>query len=136
MINRVSLEIEGKELVLETGKMAKQANGAVFATYGGSAVLATVCCGSKPVEGLDYVPLQVEYNEKFYAAGKIPGGFTRREGRPKDKEILVSRLIDRPLRPLFHKSFKRDIQVIPTVVSSDIIHPPDIIAMIAASAAV
>jgi polyribonucleotide nucleotidyltransferase len=136
MINRVSLEIEGKELVLETGKMAKQANGSVYATYGGSAILATACCGDKPVEGLDYVPLQVEYNEKYYAAGKIPGGFLKREGRPKDKEILVCRLIDRPMRPLFHKSFGREIQVVPTVVSSDQINQPDVIAMIASFAAV
>ncbi len=136
MINTVSLEIEGKVLVLETGKMAKQANGAVFATYGGSSVLATACCGDKPVEGLDYVPLQVEYNEKYYAAGKIPGGFLKREGRPKDKEILVSRLIDRPMRPLFHKSFGREIQVIPTVISSDQENTPDVIAMIASFAAV
>jgi polyribonucleotide nucleotidyltransferase len=124
------------ELILETGKMAKQANGAVYARFEGSAVLATACCSDKPVEGLDYVPLQVEYNEKYYAAGKIPGGFLKREGRPKDKEILVCRLIDRPMRPLFHKSFKRDIQVVPTVVSADQINPPDIIAMVAASAAV
>ena len=136
MVNTVSLEIEGKTLVLETGKMAKQANGSVFATYGGSAVLATACCGSKPVEGLDYVPLQVEYNEKYYAAGKIPGGFLKREGRPKDKEILVSRLIDRPMRPLFHKAFGREIQVVPTVVSSDQENTPDVIAMIASFAAV
>ena len=136
MVNTVSLEIEGKELVLETGRMAKQANGAVFATYGGSAVLATACCGDKPVEGLDYVPLQVEYNEKYYAAGKIPGGFLKREGRPKDKEILVSRLIDRPMRPLFHKAFGREIQVIPTVVSSDQQNTPDVLAMIASFAAV
>ena len=136
MVNRVSLEIEGKELVLETGKMAKQANGSVYATYGGSAILATACCGDKPVEGLDYVPLQVEYNEKYYAAGKIPGGFLKREGRPKDKEILVCRLIDRPMRPLFHKPFGREIQVVPTVVSSDQVNPPDVIAMIASFAAV
>ncbi len=136
MVNTVSLEIEGKELVLETGRMAKQANGAVFATYGGSAVLATVCCGDKPVEGLDYVPLQVEYNEKYYAAGKIPGGFLKREGRPKDKEILVSRLIDRPMRPLFHKEFGREIQVIPTVISSDQENTPDVLAMVASFAAV
>ena len=135
MLNKVSIKIGDTDLVLETGRIAKQANGAVYATYGGSAVIATACCGKK-VEGLDYVPLQVEYNEKFYAAGKIPGGFLKREGRPKDKEILVSRLIDRPMRPLFHKSFGREIQVVPTTVSTDMINPPDIIAMIAASAAV
>ena len=136
MIHSVSIPMGDGELILETGKMAKQANGAVYARFEGSAVLATVCCSDKPVEGLDYVPLQVEYNEKYYAAGKIPGGFLKREGRPKDKEILVCRLIDRPMRPLFHKSFQRDIQVVPTVVSADQINPPDIVAMVAASAAV
>ncbi|NBF39809.1 MAG: polyribonucleotide nucleotidyltransferase, partial [Spirochaetes bacterium] len=135
-IERVTVKVGQEDLVLETGRMAKQANGAVFAQYGGSAVLATVCSSDKPVEGLDYVPLQVEYNEKYYAAGKIPGGFIKREGRPKDKEILVSRLIDRPMRPLFSKAFKRDIQVVPTTISTDQINPPDVIAMVAASAAV
>jgi polyribonucleotide nucleotidyltransferase len=98
--------VGGTELYLETGRMAKQANGAVFARYGGSVVLATVACSDKPTEGLDFVPLQVEYNEKYYAAGKIPGGFLKREGRPKDKEILVCRLIDRPMRPLFFQSVR------------------------------
>ncbi|MFP3959400.1 MAG: polyribonucleotide nucleotidyltransferase [Spirochaetaceae bacterium] len=135
-MERVTVKVGQHELVLETGRMAKQANGAVFATYAGSAVLATVCCSEKPVEGLDYVPLMVEYNEKYYAAGKIPGGFIKREGRPKDKEILVSRLIDRPMRPLFSKAFKRDIQVVPTIISADQINPPDVVAMVAASAAV
>jgi len=136
MVFTEKIRIGNDEIVLETGRMAKQANGAVYAYYGGSAVLATACCGSSPVEGLDYVPLQVEYNEKYYAAGKIPGGFLKREGRPKDKEILVSRLIDRPLRPLFTKSFQREIQIVPTTVSTDQINPPDMIAMVAASAAV
>ena len=135
-MERFSLQVGEHELTLEVGRMAKQANGAVFAQYAGSAVLATVCSSDKPVEGLDYVPLHVEYNEKYYAAGKIPGGFLKREGRPKDKEILVSRLIDRPLRPLFSKRFKRDIQVVPTTISTDQINPPDVIAMVAASAAV
>jgi polyribonucleotide nucleotidyltransferase len=130
------MKIGSSELVLETGKMAKQANGAVYASYEGSSVLATVCSGRAPDKPLDYVPLQVEYNEKYYAAGKIPGGFLKREGRPKDKEILVSRLIDRPMRPLFDKAFGREIQIVPTVVSSDMVNPPDIIAMIASSAAV
>lgn len=133
---KITIPIGDKELVLETGKVAKQASGAVMATYEGSTVLATVCYSESEIEGLDYVPLQVEYNEKYYAAGKIPGGFLKREGKPKDKEILVSRLIDRPMRPLFYKEFKRDIQIIPTVLSADQINPPDIIAMIAASAAV
>ena len=124
------------ELVFETGKIAKQANGAVYAHYAGSAVVATVCCGEQSSEPIDYVPVSVEYNEKYYAAGKIPGGFLKREGRPKDKEILVSRLIDRPMRPLFDKAFGREIQIVPTVVSSDMIHTPDIVAINAASCAV
>ncbi|MDR2631191.1 MAG: polyribonucleotide nucleotidyltransferase [Spirochaetaceae bacterium] len=136
MIQRVTFQISGKELVLETGRIAKQANGAVFAQYAGSAVIATVCSSSSAVEGLDYVPLTVDYNEKYYAAGKIPGGFIKRESRPKDKEILVSRLIDRPMRPLFDKSFGREIQVIPTTISTDQVNPPDILAIIASSAAV
>lgn len=136
MIHQVKINSGGHDLIFETGRMAKQANGAVFARYEGSAVLATVCCGSSPVEGLDYIPLQVEYNEKFYAAGKIPGGFLKREARPKDKEILVSRLIDRPMRPLFYKAFGREIQIVPTTISTDQINPPDIVAMNAAAAAV
>ncbi len=136
MLQKISVMIGDEELILETGRMAKQANGAVFASYSGSSVLATACAGSSEVDGLDYVPLQVEYNEKFYAAGKIPGGFLKREGRPKDKEILVCRLIDRPMRPLFDKAFRREIQIVPTVISTDQIHTPDMIAMVAASAAV
>ncbi|MDR3116006.1 MAG: polyribonucleotide nucleotidyltransferase [Treponema sp.] len=136
MVQRVTYEIAGKELILETGRIAKQANGAVFAQYAGSAVIATVCCSEDAVEGLDYVPVTVDYNEKYYAAGKIPGGFIKREGRPKDKEILVSRLIDRPMRPLFEKRFGREIQIVPTTVSTDQVNPPDILAIIASSAAV
>ncbi|MDR2758596.1 MAG: polyribonucleotide nucleotidyltransferase [Spirochaetaceae bacterium] len=136
MIQRVTFQISGKDLILETGRIAKQANGAVFAQYAGSAVIATVCSSSNAVEGLDYVPLTVDYNEKYYAAGKIPGGFIKREGRPKDKEILVSRLIDRPMRPLFDKNFGREIQVIPTTISTDQVNPPDMLAIIASSAAV
>jgi len=136
MLQTVTVKVGDQDLILETGKMAKQANGAVIARYGGSAVLATVCCSENMIEGLDYVPLQVEYNEKFYAAGKIPGGFLKREARPKDKEILVSRLIDRPMRPLFSKKFKRDIQVVPTTISTDMENTPDVVAMVAASAAV
>ncbi|MDR2747105.1 MAG: polyribonucleotide nucleotidyltransferase, partial [Treponema sp.] len=136
MTQRVTLQIGGKDLVLETGRIAKQANGAVFVQYAGSAVIATVCSSSEAVEGLDYVPLTIDYNEKYYAAGKIPGGFIKRESRPKDKEILVSRLIDRPMRPLFEKSFCREIQVVPTTLSADQVNPPDILAIIASSAAV
>jgi len=135
-MHQVRLKLGKEELILETGKMAKQANGAILATYGGSVVLATVCCASEPTEGLDFVPLSVEYNEKYYAAGKIPGGFLKREARPRDKEILVSRLIDRPMRPLFDKKFAREIQVVPTTISADQINPPDVIGMVAAFAAV
>jgi len=135
-MHQVRLKLGGEELILETGKMAKQANGAVLATYGGSVVLATVCCASEPTEGLDFVPLSVEYNEKYYAAGKIPGGFLKREARPRDKEILVSRLIDRPIRPLFDKKFAREIQIVPTTISADQINPPDVVGMVAAFAAV
>jgi polyribonucleotide nucleotidyltransferase len=106
MIHQVRLKIGEEELTLETGKIAKQANGAVFGSYAGSAVLATACCSGQDLENLDFIPLQVEYNEKYYAAGKIPGGFIKREGRPKDKEILVSRLIDRPIPRCSRKSSK------------------------------
>src|SRR5512136_2013970 len=137
MIHRVSLRIGDEDLVLETGHMAKQANGAVFASVGGSAVIATACCAEQPrAEDIDFVPLSVDYIEKYYAAGKIPGGFIKRETRPKDKEILVSRFIDRPLRPLFSRTFKREIQVVPIVIATDLVNQPDIIAMNAASAAV
>ncbi|MDT4761477.1 polyribonucleotide nucleotidyltransferase [Sphaerochaeta sp. PS] len=135
-VKKVSVKIGKGELVFETGKIAKQTSGTIYAHYEGSAVIATVCCGKQPSEALDYVPLSVEYNEKYYAAGKIPGGFLKREARAKDKEILVSRLIDRPMRPLFDKAFGREIQIVPTVVSTDMSHTPDIIAMNAASAAV
>lgn len=135
-VTQVSVRVGDADLVFETGKIAKQASGAVYATYAGSAVIATVCCGDQPSEPIDYVPVSVEYNEKYYAAGKIPGGFLKRESKPKDKEILVSRLIDRPMRPLFDKAFGREIQIVPTVVSSDMIHTPDIVAINAASCAV
>lgn len=136
MINKLECKIGNETLVFETGRMAKQANGAVFATYGGSAIIATACCSSTPTEGLDFVPLTVEYSEKYYAAGKIPGGFIKRETKPKDREILVSRIIDRPMRPLFHKEFGREIQIVPTCISADQINPPDVLAANAASAAV
>lgn len=136
MVQRVTYKIGDEELILETGRLAKQANGAVYAQYAGSAVIATACASGTAQEGLDFVPVTVDYNEKYYAAGKIPGGFIKREGRPKDKEILVSRLIDRPMRPLFDVAFGREIQIVPTCVSSDQINPPDILAVIASSAAV
>ena len=136
MVTRVTKKIGNDELIIESGKIGKQANGCVYAQYAGTAVIATVCASSEVKEGLDFVPVTVEYNEKYYAAGKIPGGFIKREGRPKDKEILVSRLIDRPMRPLFEPSFGREIQIVPTCVSADGVNPPDILAVIASSAAV
>ena len=135
-MHTTSFRIGDDDLILETGKIAKQANGSVLARYGGSAVLATACCSAETIEGLDYVPLMVDYNERYYSAGKIPGGFIKRETRPKDKEILVSRLIDRPMRPLFDKRFGRDIQIIPMTISTDQVHTPDILGMMAAFASV
>ena len=135
-VHQVSLKIGEEELVLETGKMAKQANGSVFARLGGSAVIATACAAENEKEDLDFIPLSVDYLEKYYAAGKIPGGFIKRESRPKDKEVLVSRLIDRPIRPLFSRLFRREMQIIPIVISTDQVNPPDILAMNAASAAI
>ena len=135
-VERVTYRLGDADLILETGKIGKQANGCVYAQWGGAAIIATICASSTVTEGQDFVPVTVEYNEKFYAAGKIPGGFVKREGRPKDKEILVSRLIDRPMRPLFEPAFGREIQIVPTCVSADGINPPDILAVIASSAAV
>ena len=136
MVNISTYRINDEDMILETGRLAKQANGSVFARFGGSAVIATACCSQKVTEGLDFVPLTVEYNEKYYAAGRIPGGFIKREARPKDREILVSRLIDRPMRPLFDKAFGRELQVVPTTISADGVNPPDILGINAASAAV
>ena len=134
-VERVTYKLGDAELILETGKIGKQANGCVYAQWGGAAVIATICASSSVTEGQDFVPVTVEYNEKAYAAGKIPGGFVKREGRPKDKEILVSRLIDRPMRPLFEPSFGHELQIVPTCVSADGVHTQDILAVIAASAA-
>lgn len=125
----------GKTLTLETGRLARQADGAVLATYGGTQVLATVCFARGPKAGVDFFPLTVNYQEKFYAAGRIPGGFFKREGRPTEKETLTSRLIDRPIRPLFPKEFKNEVQVITTVMSTDCENDPDVVALVAASAA-
>jgi polyribonucleotide nucleotidyltransferase len=134
-IHRVELEWGGRKLVLETGKIARQADGAVVASYGDSKVLATVVAAKEPREGIDFLPLTVDYQEKFYAAGRIPGGYFKREGRPTEKETLVSRLIDRPVRPLFADGWRCETQVIITTLSHDLENDPDILAMIAASAA-
>jgi polyribonucleotide nucleotidyltransferase len=132
---RKEMEWGGKTLILETGKVARQADGAVVATYGDTVVLATVVGAKSPKPGIDFFPLTVNYQEKFFAAGRIPGGFFKREGRPTEKETLVSRLIDRPIRPLFPHGFKNEVQVIVTVLSHDLENDPDILALVAASAA-
>ncbi len=134
-IHRKTITWGGRELELETGRIARQAGGAVMARYGETTVLATVVAEKEPKPGLDFFPLTVNYQEKTYAAGKIPGGFFKREGRPSEKETLVSRLIDRPIRPLFVPGFKNETQVIATVLSHDMENDPDVVAMIAVSAA-
>jgi len=136
MKEKIELDLGSGTLIFETGTIAKQANGAALICYEGSAVLATACASKTENKALDYLPLTVNYVEKFYAAGKIPGGFFKREGRPQEKEILVSRLIDRPLRPLFPKHFRHELQIIVTTMSTDQINPPDILAMNGASIAV
>jgi polyribonucleotide nucleotidyltransferase len=133
--HRVEVEWAGRPLVLETGKIARQADGAVLATYGETVVLATVVSAKEPKPGFDFFPLTVNYQEKTYAAGKIPGGFFKREGRPSEKETLVSRLIDRPIRPLFADGYKNDTQVVVTVMQHDLENDPDILAIVATSAA-
>ena len=132
---RKEVEWAGRKLVLETGKIARQADGAVMATYGGTTVLAAVVFEKKPKPGLDFFPLTVNYQEKAFAAGKIPGGFFKREGRPSEKEILTSRLIDRPIRPLFHESYRNETLVVVTTLAHDLENDPDILAMVATSAA-
>ena len=134
-IKRKTVDWGGRKLTLETGRIARQADGAVLATYGETTVLATAVVAKQPKAGIDFFPLTVDYQEKTFAAGKIPGGFFKREGRPSEKETLVSRLIDRPVRPLFVKGFKHEVQVICTVLSHDLENDPDIVAMVAASAA-
>jgi polyribonucleotide nucleotidyltransferase len=134
-IHRVELDWGGRKLVLETGRVARQADGAVLATYGETTVLATVVAAKTPREGVDFLPLTVDYQEKFYAAGRIPGGYFKREGRPTEKETLVSRLIDRPIRPLFAEGWRNETQVIVTTLSHDLENDPDVLAMVAASAA-
>jgi polyribonucleotide nucleotidyltransferase len=133
--HRVEIEWAGRPLVLETGKIARQADGAVLATYGETVVLATVVSAKEPKPGFDFFPLTVNYQEKTYAAGKIPGGYFKREGRPSEKETLVSRLIDRPIRPLFAEGYKNDTQVVVTVVQHDLENDPDILSIVATSAA-
>ncbi|MCC5980762.1 MAG: polyribonucleotide nucleotidyltransferase [Oceanicaulis sp.] len=134
-IHKETIEWAGRQLTIETGRMARQADGAVLVTYGDTTVLATAVAMKQVKEGIDFFPLTVNYQEKYFAAGKIPGGFFKREGRPTEKETLTSRLIDRPIRPLFPKGFKNDTQVMLTVLSHDMENDPDIVAMVGASAA-
>jgi polyribonucleotide nucleotidyltransferase len=135
MIHSVQASISGTTLSIETGKVAKQSDGSVVVRAGGTMVLSTVVFAKTPMEGRDFLPLTVEYRERAYAGGKIPGGFFKREGRPDEKETLTCRLIDRPVRPLFPKSFRQEIQVINFVISADNEHDPDVLAMVGSSAA-
>jgi polyribonucleotide nucleotidyltransferase len=137
MFNEVKKSIQWGEdtLTLETGKVARQADGSVIATYGETSVMANVTFAKSPREGQDFFPLTVHYQEKYYSAGKVPGGFFKREARPTEKETLTARLIDRPIRPLFVPGFKNEVLVMCTVLSHDLVNDPDIVAMIAASAA-
>ena len=132
--HQVTVEVGGRPLILETGKMAKQANGAIVARYGDTVVLTTACMASEANER-DFLPLTVDYRENTYSAGKIPGGFFKREGRPSEKEILTSRLIDRPLRPLFPEAWRNETQIVSLVLSADSDNDPDVIAVTGASAA-
>ena len=134
-IHKEELEVNGKKLTLETGKIARQADGAIIATLGETVVIATAVGAKKVAEGQDYFPLSVNYQEKYYAAGKIPGGYFKREARPTEAETLISRLIDRPIRPLFPSGFMNEVQVLPTVLSYDSENQPDILSIIASSAA-
>ena len=135
-VKKVELEWAGKKLQIETGKIARQADSSVIVTYGGTTVMANVVAAKQVKPDMDFFPLTVNYQEKFYSVGKIPGGFFKREARPTEKETLICRLIDRPIRPLFHKDFKNETQVTCTVLSHDLENDSDIVAMIATSAAV
>ncbi|GGF80018.1 polyribonucleotide nucleotidyltransferase [Azorhizobium oxalatiphilum] len=134
-IHREELDWGGRTLVIETGKMARQADGAVLVTYGDTKVLATAVSAREPKPGIDFFPLTVNYQEKTYAAGRIPGGYFKREGRPSEKETLVSRLIDRPIRPLFADGYRNETQVVITVLAHDLENDPDIVGLVGASAA-
>ena len=129
MVQKLQIEFGGRPFSIETGRVARQANGAVLVQYGETVVLVTAVTAEKKREGVDFIPLTVNYQEMTYAAGRIPGGFFKREGRPSDRETLISRFIDRPLRPLFPKGFQNDIHVIATVVSADQDNDPAILGM-------
>ncbi|HUT97250.1 MAG TPA: polyribonucleotide nucleotidyltransferase, partial [Dehalococcoidales bacterium] len=133
--NSFECEVGGRKLTIDTGKLAGQAAGAVTARYGDTVVLVTVCTSAEPREGINFLPLTIDYEERLYAAGKIPGGFIRREGRPSQEATLASRQTDRPIRPLLPKGWRKDIQIIITVLSADQENDPDILAVIGGSAA-
>src|SRR5215469_11822538 len=135
MIHRVEMTLGGRALSLETGRVAEQAGGAVMARYGDTMLLATATRSDVPREGVDFFPLTVDVEERMYAAGKIPGGFIKREGRPSEHSILASRLVDRPIRPLFPKGYRNDVQVVVTVLAVDQENDSDILGVVAASAA-
>ena len=132
---RQEMDWGGRKLVLETGKVARQATGSIIATYGETVVVATVCAAKEAKADQDFFPLTVNYQEKYYATGKIPGGFMKREGKPSEREVLISRLIDRPIRPLFPDAFKNEVQIVCTTLAHDQKNDSDVVAMIAASAA-
>src|SRR5881396_3580642 len=134
-VHKVSRTIGERELSIEIGKLAKQAHGSALVRYGETVVLVTACCAKEPREGLDFFPLTVDYRENFYAAGKIPGGFFKREGKPSEREVLNSRMIDRPIRPLFPEGYKNETQVIALVLSADTDIDPSMHAIIGASTA-
>src|SRR6201981_2489473 len=134
MFEQVSVEVGGRKLTFETGKMARQAHGAVVARYGDTVVLSTACMDNKATDK-DFLPLTVDYREYTYSAGKIPGGFIKREGRPSEKEVLTSRLIDRPVRPLFPEGYLNETQVIAMVLSADPEQDPNSLAICGAAAA-
>ena len=135
MFKTFETELAGRKLVIENGKIAELANGSVMVRYGETVVMVNVTASKEPRDGIDFFPLSVDYEEKFYAVGKIPGSYQKREGKPADKAILTSRAIDRPLRPLFPKDFRNDVCVVATVVSVEQDNSPEVAAMIGASAA-
>src|SRR5262247_1296024 len=134
-VHKVSTMVGERELSIEIGKLAKQADGAAYVRYGDTVVLVTACSAKQAREGLDFFPLTVDYRENFYAAGKIPGGFFKREGKPSEREVLNSRMIDRPVRPLFPEGYKNETQVIALVLSADTDIEPGMHAIVGASTA-
>jgi len=136
MYKTFSMELAGRTLTIETGKLAQLANGSVLVRYGDTVVLSTATASATPREGVDFFPLSVDYEERLYAVGKIPGGFIKREGKPSEKAILTARVIDRPLRPLFPKDLRNDVAIVNTVLSVDQDNSPELAALLGSSIAV